>query len=161
MDKYVKIQRGSLYYTFEKLEKEGFIEVVDVVKDTNHPEKTIYGITNDGRKEFHDLLLNEFITRQYTFVPFHAAVAFINHLEKDELITDLRIRIRDEEKSLSIIEMLYKNYCGKIPMFGLYIMANTIEHNRLEIKFLERLLADAENDNLNKHEPIADFECPI
>ncbi|MGR5874238.1 hypothetical protein ACT7DH_05995 [Bacillus pacificus] len=46
MKYYIKITKGSLYYTFEQLEKKGFIEVVDIIRNEQRPNGTIYGITS-------------------------------------------------------------------------------------------------------------------
>jgi DNA-binding PadR family transcriptional regulator len=59
MKHYIKLASGSLYYAFEQLEKQGFVEVTDVVRDTNRPDKTVYRITEDGKEEFQRLLLDQ------------------------------------------------------------------------------------------------------
>ena len=46
MDCYIKYAKGSLYYAFEQLEKQGAIRVTTIVRDTNRPDKTIFHITN-------------------------------------------------------------------------------------------------------------------
>ena len=45
MDCYIKYAKGSLYYAFEQLEKQGAIRVTTIVRDTNRPDKTIFHIT--------------------------------------------------------------------------------------------------------------------
>ncbi len=60
MDCYIKYAKGSLYYAFEQLEKQGAIHITNVIRDTNRPDKTIFHITEEGKKLFHTLLLKQF-----------------------------------------------------------------------------------------------------
>lgn len=59
MDKYVKFQKGSLYYAVNSMEKGGLIEIVDVISDKKRPDKTVYRITATGRAVFQEMLLEE------------------------------------------------------------------------------------------------------
>ncbi len=68
MKYYIKITKGSLYYTFEQLEKKGFIEVVDIIRNEQRPEQTIYGITQSGKQEFEHLLLEQMIKKRICIV---------------------------------------------------------------------------------------------
>ena len=49
MDCYIKYAKGSLYYAFEQLEKQGAIHITNVIRDTNRPDKTIFHITEEGK----------------------------------------------------------------------------------------------------------------
>lgn len=60
MDCYIKYAKGSLYYAFEQLEKQGAIRITTIVRDTNRPDKTIFHITEEGKQLFHKLLLKQF-----------------------------------------------------------------------------------------------------
>ncbi len=157
MEEYIKLQKGSLYYTVEQLEKNGFIEVESIVRDTNHPDKKIYKITEEGRKEFHDLLLEQLNTPKDIFIPLHETIAFMKHLEKNELIDALKAKIKIAEHSLLCIKSSYKKHESNIPKYGLYIMANGIEISSIEISILKKILADVENDRLTNHEAIEGF----
>ncbi len=157
MDQYIKMQKGSLYYTINQLENNGFVEVESVVRDTNHPDKTIYRITETGRKEFHDLLLQQLLQPERVFNPIHETTAFIRHLEKDELIEALKAKINSAEKELSYVINSYKKNETGIPKYGLYIMASGIEFMRIEIAMLKNLLTDVENGSINKKEKLEHF----
>ncbi|WP_020663486.1 PadR family transcriptional regulator [Amycolatopsis benzoatilytica] len=49
-----KIKWGSLYTVVANLEKHGFIEAVENVRDGSRPERTVYRITDSGRAEVRD-----------------------------------------------------------------------------------------------------------
>src|SRR5689334_2649094 len=44
-DSSTKINYGSLYTVVQSLEKLGFVEITDVERQGNRPERTVYGIT--------------------------------------------------------------------------------------------------------------------
>jgi DNA-binding PadR family transcriptional regulator len=157
MEQYIKLQKGSLYYTVEQLEKNGFIEVESIIRDTNHPDKTVYKITEEGCKEFHDLILEQLNMPQDIFIPLHETIAFMKHLGKNELMNALKSKIKVMEHSLSCIKSCYKKHEFNIPKYGLYIMANAIEISNIEITILKKILADVENDSLANHEGIEGF----
>src|SRR5438067_2583837 len=48
------IKWGSLYTVVANLEKHGFVEAVETVKEGARPERTVYRITPAGREEFED-----------------------------------------------------------------------------------------------------------
>lgn len=160
MDKYIKFQKGSLYYTVEQLEKNGLIEVASVVTESNYPNKTVYRITEYGRKEFHDLLLKQIISTQNVINPINAAIAFIKHLDKNELIDVLKSKIHDGEVSLLELQTAYKKHELKIPKYALHIMASGIEFEKVELKMLKLILKDAENDRLNEYESVDGITLP-
>jgi DNA-binding PadR family transcriptional regulator len=53
-DRNIKFNRGSLYMVTEQLRKAGFIVEHETVRDSQRPERTVYGITDDGRDELYD-----------------------------------------------------------------------------------------------------------
>ncbi|MEV8411859.1 helix-turn-helix transcriptional regulator, partial [Streptomyces niveus] len=50
----VKINFGSLYTVVQNLQKHGYVEVADVQRQGNRPERTLYGLTGAGREEMLD-----------------------------------------------------------------------------------------------------------
>src|SRR6202023_2975952 len=55
-DNAIKINWGSLYTVVQNLEKYGFIEAIEVVREGRQPERTTYQITGAGRAELTDWL---------------------------------------------------------------------------------------------------------
>jgi DNA-binding PadR family transcriptional regulator len=156
MEKYIRLQKGSLYYTVDQLVKSGSIEVDSVIRDTSHPDKTVYRITEAGRREFRDLLLEQLEKPDDYYNSLHEAIAFIKHLDKTELVDALKLRIKNAENTLSYLKSSYKHYETHIPKYGLYIMASAIEFCKIEIRTLQRVLEDTENGSLYKFEAIKD-----
>jgi len=53
-DRNIKYNRGSLYMVVEQLRKAGFIVERETIRDTQRPERTVYGLTDAGRAELVD-----------------------------------------------------------------------------------------------------------
>lgn len=92
MDCYIKYAKGSLYYAFEQLEKQGAIHITNVIKDTNRPDKTIFHITEEGKKLFHTLLLKQFEAKNQIYKPIYSALSFAHFSNDHELVPILEKR---------------------------------------------------------------------
>ncbi|WP_035795212.1 PadR family transcriptional regulator [Kitasatospora mediocidica] len=53
-DRTVKYTRSSLYMVVEQLRKAGFVVEQETVRDTQRPERTVYALTAEGRRELDD-----------------------------------------------------------------------------------------------------------
>lgn len=56
----IKISEGKFYYNFEALQKKGLIEPVETIQIVNRPNKTLYGITQEGRRFLEQEIYNSF-----------------------------------------------------------------------------------------------------
>lgn len=92
MDCYIKYAKGSLYYAFEQLEKQGAIRITTIVRDTNRPDKTIFHITEEGKQLFHTLLLKQFEAKNQIYKPIYSALSFAHFGDDQELIPILEKR---------------------------------------------------------------------
>ncbi|GGQ15181.1 PadR family transcriptional regulator [Streptosporangium pseudovulgare] len=92
-DRDMKIKWGSLYTVVRNLEKHGFLAVTGTVRDGAHPERTIYRITDAGRREYADW------TRELLAEPdrdpprFEAGLSVMGVIHPDEVAVLLRRRL--------------------------------------------------------------------
>ncbi|ULT54873.1 helix-turn-helix transcriptional regulator [Neobacillus drentensis] len=56
----IKISEGKFYYNFESLQKKGLIEPVETIQIVNRPNKTLYGITQEGIRFLEQEIYNSF-----------------------------------------------------------------------------------------------------
>ncbi len=98
-DNAIKINWGSLYTIVQNLEKYGFIEAVEVVRDGRQPERTTYQITEAGRAELMDWLRELLSVPDREYSKFEAALGECAILPPDELVTLLRQRLDALEKA--------------------------------------------------------------
>ncbi len=84
MKHYIKLASGSLYYAFDTLEKNQLVKVVDVIRETNRPEKTVYSITDAGREEFERLYFEQLLKKEHMHRPVYAALSFTSYVDQEK-----------------------------------------------------------------------------
>ena len=92
-DEAIKINWGSLYTVVQNLEKHGFIEAVDVIREGRQPERTTYQITDAGRAELKDWLRELLSEPAREYTRFEAALGDSAVLPPNELADLLRQRL--------------------------------------------------------------------
>src|SRR5215471_15269133 len=92
-DNAIKINWGSLYTVVQNLEKNGFIEAVEVAREGRQPERTTYQITDAGRAELKDWLRELLSEPEREYTRFEAALGEGSILPPDEVISLLRQRL--------------------------------------------------------------------
>ncbi|KAA6452646.1 PadR family transcriptional regulator [Bacillus cereus] len=148
MKYYIKITKGSLYYTFEQLEKKGFIEIVDIIRNEQRPERTIYGITTSGKQEFEHLLLEQMIKQEDMHRPIYEALLFAQYGDDRLILEQLRIKISQLTLYLTTLQKVYEDKYGKESMAKLYILSSVILHLKTELKVLGDLYANMKNKKI-------------
>ncbi|OIJ64513.1 PadR family transcriptional regulator [Streptomyces mangrovisoli] len=84
-DASLKINYGSLYTVVQNLQKHGFVEVTDVERQGNRPERTLYGITDAGREEATEWLSDLLAVPAREFPVFESAISLMGILHPDEV----------------------------------------------------------------------------
>jgi DNA-binding PadR family transcriptional regulator len=93
VDTRVNVKAGSLYHTVERLQQQGFIEVVDTQRDGRRPERTVYGMTDAGRDAFvvrARQLLGD-VVKEYP--AYLSGLAVVDDLDRDVVLLELEHRI--------------------------------------------------------------------
>ncbi|MFD5818522.1 PadR family transcriptional regulator [Streptomyces sp. NPDC059618] len=96
-DASTKINYGSLYTVVQNLEKHGFVEVTDVERQGNRPERTIYGITEAGREEMTEWLSDLMAVPAREYPIFETALSLMGVLPPDEVARLLAERLNSLE----------------------------------------------------------------
>ncbi|MEV0285663.1 MULTISPECIES: PadR family transcriptional regulator [unclassified Kribbella] len=76
-DQSIKLNYGSLYSVVTALEKNGFVEARETIREGNRPERTVYQITEAGQEEFRDWLTELLGTPSREFHPLEAGLAYL------------------------------------------------------------------------------------
>lgn len=97
----IKLNYGALYAVIDTLEADGFIEVVEVVREGRRPERTIYGITDAGVREMTDWLAELVSNPQKEFTQFEAALSLLPALPPEEALELLEVRLEAIELGLA------------------------------------------------------------
>jgi DNA-binding PadR family transcriptional regulator len=147
MDHFIKLQKGSLYYAVEQLHKKDYIEIIDVIKDSNRPDKTIYRITESGAKLFHKLILEELSSESNLYHPLFTGVAFALHGNPQEVADILEKRVLLTEKRVNELSSIL-GYYKKLPRAVIHLIKGAILHGEAEQKWLKNLIVDARAEKL-------------
>ena len=85
-------QRASLYKTIERLRAAGLVEVQKTERDQRFPERTVYGLTDDGWRTGREWLTELLAVRRNEFPEFPAALSFLFELTPAEAAAALERR---------------------------------------------------------------------
>jgi DNA-binding PadR family transcriptional regulator len=100
-DRDMGLKWGSLYTVVRNLHRHGFIEVVENARRGARPERTVYRITDDGRRELQDWVRELIAVPVHEPPRFEAGLSVWAALHPDEVIALLRQRLArlDEENA--------------------------------------------------------------
>jgi len=149
MDKLVKLYKGSLYYAVDQLKQKGLIEVVEVVKEDKRPDKTVYTITDAGRMEFHDLLMEQFSKEEQFYDPLYTAVIFARYGDKVKIIEVIDRKINAIRKKIGVLENMFAERRDGISRPAHYIYISQIEYATTGLKLIQSFREDIVNGNIN------------
>jgi DNA-binding PadR family transcriptional regulator len=92
-DRHIKYNQGSLYMVVEQLTKAGFIAEQKTVRDSERPERTVYTLTADGRRDL-DEWMREIVARpQREYPVFLVALSLLAVLPPKETVELLNQRL--------------------------------------------------------------------
>lgn len=103
----IKLNYGSLYSVVTALEKHGFIEAVETVRDGNRPERTVYAITESGRLEFDDWLSELLGKPEKEFSQLEAGLAYLPAFTPERVVGLLQQRAEALDAEIAQIEGMH------------------------------------------------------
>lgn len=82
----IKYNHGSLYMVVGQLAKAGFISELETTREGARPERTVYALTDAGRRELRDWLRELVQEPQHEYPQFVAALSLIAALPPGEVV---------------------------------------------------------------------------
>ena len=92
-DRDMDIKWGSLYTVVQNLEKNGFLETIGVTRQGARPERTLYQITDAGRRELVEWTRDLIADPQPEHTRFVAGLSVLTALAPRDVIGVLRQRL--------------------------------------------------------------------
>ena len=89
----IKFNHGSLYMVVQQLAKAGFIAEVETSREGQRPERTVYAITDAGRREARDWLSELIGQPEHEYPHFVTALSLVAALPPGEVVPLLRARL--------------------------------------------------------------------
>lgn len=104
MDRWTKIQSGSIYYALNKLEKQGFIVLKEEIGSGSKARK-IYEITDKGRDELKELVKKELDNELFAIGSDKFIIyPVLNTLDKETMISQINNHINKLEDKIAYLE---------------------------------------------------------
>jgi DNA-binding PadR family transcriptional regulator len=141
-DNAIKINWGSFYTVVQNLEKYGFIEAIEVVREGRQPERTTYQITDAGRTELMDWLRELLSVPEREHSSFEAALGESAVLPPDELIDLLQQRLATLEETNGRIQAELATVVTQVPRLFLIESEYYLAQRRAEEEWVRRLLKE-------------------
>ncbi|HEV3232515.1 MAG TPA: helix-turn-helix transcriptional regulator [Candidatus Dormibacteraeota bacterium] len=148
-ERVIKLNIASVYDTVERLIKLGLIRAGETSREGRRPERTVYEITDLGRRELHDWIL-ELLSRPVPEFPrVAAALAFILMVPEAEALAALDARV---EALTAEIDESRRQLAGarhaRLPRIVLIEEEYLLAMRRAELKWTRALLADLREGTL-------------
>jgi PadR family transcriptional regulator, regulatory protein AphA len=140
---------SKLYYHFESLVKQGLIEEVEIIKESNRPEKQLYEITQKGREELPKKLYKLF-ERAVSLPEMLTGFIFVQYVDRSRVIQILEQRIEQIYEKSSRITKLHSNFDFEGSNQKVMDIYTDFFKNRFlsEIEALSALIANLKNEQL-------------
>jgi DNA-binding PadR family transcriptional regulator len=137
----IKFNHGSLYMVVQQLERAGFITQQETSREGQRPERTVYALTEAGRRELHDWLRELVEEPQHEYPHFVAALSLIAALPPDEVLALLRRRLaRLAEQRAEIRAMIDGTLAQGVPELFLIEEEYRLTLLDAESSFVERFI---------------------
>ena len=102
----VKFTHGSIYMVVEQLERAGFVAEHGTERDGQRPERTVYGLTGEGRRELQEWMRDLVAEPRHEYPEFVTALSLISALPPADVAALLTRRLdrlaalRDEARTV-------------------------------------------------------------
>ncbi|HKV32137.1 MAG TPA: PadR family transcriptional regulator [Candidatus Dormibacteraeota bacterium] len=134
-------QRATLYKTIERLRAAGLIDVKKTERDQRFPERTVYGLTEEGLQVGREWLTEMLATPRNEFPEFPAALSFVFGLTPGEALSALDRRARLLRESIRELDRELHSESGPPRLFLLeteYVRTVTAA----ELKWVDSVVND-------------------
>ena len=139
----IKFNHGSLYMVVQQLAKAGFIAEQETSREGQRPERTVYAITDDGRREAREWLSELIAQPEHEYPHFVTALSLIAALPPDQVVPLLRARLEALAGQRAEIQGMIDSSLGQgVPRLFLVEEEYRLALLDAESAFVERFIAE-------------------
>jgi DNA-binding PadR family transcriptional regulator len=135
-------ERASVYQTIDRLERAGLISPRETLREEGRPERTVYEITDEGRRATRDWMREMLSTPKREFPEFPVAIAYLPLLPPEDVLHQLERRVGALEEELARIDSLLRRDRGAVPRLFLLEMEYLRAKLETEISWVRALVED-------------------
>jgi DNA-binding PadR family transcriptional regulator len=145
-DEFVRLNFGSLYHTVDSLERDGWIARVEREKEGRRPERTIYRLTDAGRKLLHQVIGEILATPRREYLHFSAGLMHLHHLSAAGATEHLKHRVEalmaKVQKLTRIMNELREEGVSRLALIELEHKIAMLEAERTWVRKIEKEISD-------------------
>jgi DNA-binding PadR family transcriptional regulator len=112
-------QRANLYKTIRRLHEAGLIAIRQTERAQQYPERTVYELTEEGRRTGLRWLCDMLATPRNEYPAFPAALSFAMVLDPGELAAELARRLAAIQARLAQLDSQLQDYRETLPRIAL------------------------------------------
>jgi DNA-binding PadR family transcriptional regulator len=145
----IRLNFGSLYGVVAGLERRRLIRAIETVREGKRPERTVYDITDAGRREMYDWLSELIAAPVKEYLQFEAGLSLVGALVPDEAVALLRQRCAMIEIRLEQTQAVHDAMAKRgLPRLFALESEYTAALAQAELEFTRLLIADIESGEL-------------
>jgi DNA-binding PadR family transcriptional regulator len=149
VDYRVKLRPGSLYHTVERLESQGIIEIVDTQRQGRRPERTVYGLTEQGRDVFVEQARAMLGTPAQEYPQYPVALSAASELDQDDAVEQLKMRVVTLRAQIAADQVVIDHVLTRQLPTMYWIDYAYVHHQRQsELDWTEKLIEDLESGRI-------------
>jgi DNA-binding PadR family transcriptional regulator len=149
MDKHIRLNLGTLYHTFEQLQRAGWIEPTETERSGRRPERTVYALTPTGVERFHDRLRELIAAPMGEYSSFEAGLSFMHQLPREEAVELLRMRAQaleqDLDKGVQVLAWLRGRGLARLALIEVEMVH---EQRKWQLEWVRRITTEIESGDL-------------
>lgn len=135
-------QRASLYKTINRLYRDGLIRVRETERTTQHPERTVYEITNAGREAVLVWMREILSTPRREYPQFPAGIAYLPLLATSDAVEQLTKRSAALTEQLATLDSEIANYDDIMPRLFILELEYLRAMSKTELDWVGELVDD-------------------
>jgi DNA-binding PadR family transcriptional regulator len=145
-DEFVRLNFGSLYHTVDVLERNGWIVPVEREKEGRRPERTIYRLTDPGRKLLTQVVGEIVAEPRREYPQFVAGLMHLHHLSAEYASVQLKQRTDaltvKIQKLTRIMSQLREGGVARLALIELEHKIAMFEAERTWVRKIEKEISD-------------------
>ncbi len=141
-------QRANLYRVINRLHEAGLIAVLQTEKDQQFPERTVYELTEAGRRTSREWLTGMLCGYRNEFPEFPAALSFLMLVVPEEALRLLEQRANEMRAAIAKLEGELDTYLPTLPRVTLLDTEYVRALARAELAWLEGVTDDLRSGSL-------------
>jgi DNA-binding PadR family transcriptional regulator len=141
-------QRANLYKTIRRLHEAGLIAVRQTERAQQYPERTVYELTEEGRRTGLRWLRDMLATPRNEYPDFPAALSFAMLLGPDDLADELARRLAAVQARLAQLDSQFQEHREALPRIAL--IEDEYQHAIVdaEARWLNAVIGDLKSGKL-------------